>query len=366
MSDQYGPTTRVVTQDGTASGESSPMPLGPGAVLAHDGHVKLATDLREQQEEARRQEERTRATSKVDQGVHRFTEHADGRVEQSREGIVRSDSAPALTGSVLDGARSQSGMPQMQSEVTGESLVNYGGMEVRVSTLEQLGEVRKTANGYEPTRNFDQAPSTSTPPPTEPSIAADNVTDTTEEPPAEQFPDTPEGRRGAAEAITDALKVDGETAGSLFEDAVTLWEDGPPTLLDPESNPRVAELLGKNSSDVLASLQTYHAKVASEVAARHGVTDMEGFVEFIQSKGKMREAITRAVLENDPAAAWGGLAREFSATAENKHTDADILGADLGDDVKAFTGPDGRAWIEIDGEQLPWQEAHRRGLIRFV
>lgn len=333
-------------------------------VYASQSNIDAADALRAEQEDAQQRKEGT--TIRVGEGAARVTQHSDGRTEVQDLGLRRSDSSPALRGDILDGAISQTGEVLNRSALTPDTLIKVNGIELRLAEAESIGIVTRAADGSY--KAFNQAPP-APPPATEPSVEADNVTDTEQAP--EQAPDfdptNPDRaiRLEAASKIADALKRDGNVAGDLFEEAVQLWEEAP-GLVDA-SSPRIAELLGKNSTAVMESLQEYHAQEAAWVAGQNGVVDMQGFLEFVQSKpGAMREAITRAVLEGDANTAWSGLAREFARSAENKHTDADILGADLGDSVKAFTGPDGKAWIEIDGEQLPWQEAHRRGLIRFV
>ena len=98
MTDQYGPTTRVNTPDGNVPGETSPMPGGSNMVFASDANIAAAEDLRAEQEGARAEAEKANSTIRTDGGVHRFTEHADGRVEQRQDRIIRSDSSPATTG----------------------------------------------------------------------------------------------------------------------------------------------------------------------------------------------------------------------------------------------------------------------------
>ena len=250
----------------------------------------------------------------------------------------------------------------MRSQVTGDSLVTYKNVEVTVDFLESQGLVTRNPDGSY--TSFGQGDAAS--PPTSPSVEQANVTDTEQAPEQapDQFPDTPEGRRGAATAIEDALKQDGNLAGSLFEEAVELWEDGP-GLVDA-SSPRIAELLGKNAENVMGSLQEYHAQEAAWVAGQNGVVDMQGFLEFVQSKpGAMREAITRAVLEGDANTAWGSLAREYARDhAVADHDPADILGADFGPGVTVARGPDGTPWITVDDFNGPWREAVRRGVIK--
>lgn len=372
MADEF--IGRATAQDGTPDNTAPGMKVQPGQMQGSvfaDGSNIAAADAHRAAQEAEAPRDKT--SIRTDGGTHRFTEHADGRVEQRQERIIKSDSSPATTGSVLDGARSQDGQPQMRSQVTGDSLVTYKNVEVTVDFLESQGLVTRNPDGSY--TSFGQGDAATTPA-TSPSTEQANVTNeqAPEQAPADIDPTNPDRaiRQEWASKVQDALKRDGHVAGDLFEEAVALWQDGPGVV--DASSPRIAELLGTNSEAVLNSLQEYHANEAAWIAGKHGVTDMEGFVQFVQSKpGAMREAITRAVLEGDVNAAWGGLAREFARdvqAAAPEFEAADIMGADVAPGIRTFQ-VDGEPWVEVSplkpgGETFRGsvREAVKRNVIR--
>ena len=98
----------------------------------------------------------------------------------------------------------------MASEVTADSLVNYGGMEVTVASLEALGVVVKTADGYRDARSFSSGDAGT--PPTSPSTEQANVTDTEQAP--EQQPE-----QSAVEILLDN---NGSLKGDIFNAAVDI------------------------------------------------------------------------------------------------------------------------------------------------
>jgi hypothetical protein len=333
------------------------LPLGPNAQVASDENINLADQYRADQAGAQQGAEAETIT-KVGGGVNKFTDDAGEQRSASSPGVIRGDSSPIGTGSVLDTARSQTGFTQAPSEVTADSIVAYQGMEIRVSEAEALGLVTKQGDQYiDPLASRRVAP---------PQAQPDGQEAPEEQAPEEQQQQGENALDADAVKVQEALLNDGGLTGDVFNSAVDQLLEGNELHFDA-SDPRLAQALGMTGLARAGALQHLHHSMTEQAAAvvqKQGVTDMEGFMDFARSKpGAMREALTKHVLEGQPDA-WGSLAREYAAVGTQEYSDDDVLGADFGPGVNVYRSPDGRAWLEVEGEQMPWRDAWRRGLIK--
>ena len=367
MQDQHGNTVhRQILQDGQANSGGSGMPGGSNMVFATDQGAAAAQAQQEQHDAEQAARNAPQSTSKVSTGAHRVTHHADGSVVSENLGLRRGDSAPVPTGSILDNARSQSGQPLMLSEVSADSLVTFQGIEMTVAGLEQLGLVRKSANGgYE---DFSQGAVTS--PVTVPSTEqADGATDNNNNNNnTEQAPEDIDSSDPArhVELLENLLRADGSLGGDVYNAAIDVVGD--PDAGDLLDALPALQDAGPKTSEAFNALHQAKADEAAAVIAKEGVTDNADFLAWARQQGGFSRAMSLHLLEGKPAEAWGQLARTY-ARDHQAVTDFDtdeVINADFGPGVTVSRGPDGTPWIAVDDFNGPFKEAVRQGKIKVT